>query len=252
MSVNREESLEQEIQEKIAEINQKIDAELLDAKKTDMSLVDEYLKQIRALDGMPETSEEKLEAELRQLYQKADLPKRRKCYWRLGAVGCRAASILLVIGVFSIFSMGVYAARAPFVQFLSNSYDRYIELFFDQPDVEKAPSEIETVYTLGFVPEGYEKKTCEINKCYVSIAWECNEDESIIFKQRILGGFITMDNEYGDYSSEIFNDINIIYRCENNSRYYFWNSEKYSFSLEVPDSVAHDIALEIIDSVMRG
>ena len=37
-----------------------------------------------------------------------------------------------------------------------NIYDKFTEFFFDKSDIEKAPSTIETVYTLGYVPEGYE------------------------------------------------------------------------------------------------
>jgi hypothetical protein len=73
MDLNRERLSDQEIQEKILEINQKIDEELLNPEGTDMALVDEYFRQIRELDGMPETSEAELKSELQLLYKKAGL-----------------------------------------------------------------------------------------------------------------------------------------------------------------------------------
>ena len=107
MDLNRERLSEQEIQEKILEINQKIDEELLYPEGTDMALVDEYFRQIRELDGMPETSETELKSELQLLYKKAGLQQKRKSPWMFRTVGRRVASILLVIGLLSVLSARV-------------------------------------------------------------------------------------------------------------------------------------------------
>ena len=249
MDLNRERLSDQEIQEKILEINQKIDEELLNPEGTDMALVDEYFRQIRELDGMPATSEAELKSELQLLYKKAGLKKQRKSRWMFRTVGRRVASVLIVIGLLSVLSLSVYAARAPISQFISKTYDKYIELFFDQSDVEKAPSTIETVYTLGYVPEGYVEKEGEISKVSTHIAWMNENNEIIIFRQRILDTSLTMDNEYADGDIMFIDGMEIVHISDGENSCYCWNSDQYAFYLKIPNNISHDIALKLIQSL---
>ena len=249
MDLNRERLSEQEIQEKILEINQKIDEELLNPEGTDMALVDEYFRQIRELDGMPETSEAELKSELQLLYKKAGLQQKRKSPWMFRTVGRRVASVLIAIGLFSAISASVYAARAPISQFISKTYDKYIELFFDQSDVEKAPSTIETVYTLGYVPEGYVEKEYHIDQNSVRITWLNSKDEKIFFEQNILDTNIMIDNEHINYEITYIGDTKIIYSSNSAARYYYWNSNEYCFYLEISNNITHDAAINLIQSL---
>ena len=161
MTSNKEQLSEREICERILEIEEKIDEALADSERADMDLIDEYIRQIRELDGTPEKTKEEMEAEMQIIYSKAAVRKERRFFRWVNDVGKRAAAIFVVIGIFSLLSAGVYAAGVPLVEFLSN---KYVEIFFDSSDVEKAPSVIETVYTLGYVPEGYVEKDCAISK----------------------------------------------------------------------------------------
>ena len=240
---------EQEIFEQILVIERKIDEELHDPEKTNMVLVDEYFRQIRELDGGPEKTKAELDAELRIIYRKAAWRKKKKVFLQFLLDGKRVASILLMVGLVSVFSVGVYAARAPISQFISKTYDKYIELFFDQSDVEKAPSTIETVYTLGYVPEGYVEKECNIGVNSVYMTWINSDCEKILFEQRILDTNITMDNEYSNCEIVLVESIQIMYMFESTVRYYYWNSNGYCFYLEVPDNVAHDVSIELIQSL---
>lgn len=249
MDLNRERLSEQEIQEKILEINQKIDEELLNPEGTDMALVDEYFRQIRELDGMPETSEAELKSELQLLYKKAGLQQKRKSPWMFRTVGRRVASVLIVIGLLSVLSVSVYAARAPISQFISKTYDKYIELFFDQSDVEKAPSTIETVYTLGYVPEGYVEKSCNITDSLTHTVWSNEKDQQIVFRQRTLNGSTTVDNEHTNWDVIFIDGKQIKYMSVGTIRDYFWSSDEYFFYLKIPDSISHDTALDLIRSL---
>ncbi len=249
MDLNRERLSEQEIQGKISEINQKIDEELLNSGGTDMALVDEYFRQIRELDGMPETSEAELKSELQLLYKKAGLQKQRKSPRMFRTVGCRVAAILLVIGLFSVFSSSVYAAREPIVRFLSRAYEKCVELFFDQSDIEKSPSTIETVYTLGFVPEGYVEKSCNITDSLTHMVWSNEKDQQIVFRQRTLNGSTTVDNEHTNWDVIFIDGKQIEYMSVGTIRDYFWSSDEYFFYLKIPDSISHDTALDLIRSL---
>ncbi|MBR6744570.1 MAG: DUF4367 domain-containing protein [Clostridia bacterium] len=249
MDLNREQLSEQEIQEKISEINRKIDEELLNSEQADMTLVNEYFRQIRELDGMPETSEEELKSELQLLYKKAGLQQKRKSPWMFRTVGRRVASVLIAIGLFSVVSASVYAARAPMVQFLSKTYDKYIEFFFGQSDVEKSPSTIETIYTLGLVPEGYVEKSCNITDSLTHTVWSNEKDQQIVFRQRTLNGSTTVDNEHTNWDVIFIDGKQIKYMSVGTIRDYFWSSDEYFFYLKIPDSISHDTALDLIRSL---
>ena len=257
MNFNTEQLSEQEIREKISEINRKIDEELLDSEKADMALVDEYLRQLKELDGMSATSEEKLDEELRLLYEKADQKKQRKTYFAFCTVGRRVAAVLIVVGLFSMLSVVICAARSPYVQALFEKYDKYIEVFFDPSDIENAPSEIETVYTLGEVPEGYELKSQSVDSYSVSFCWSAKGRRSIEFKQYILDVMGHLDNERLDKEQfEILiieeNEINLYYREKYGMKVYFWNTNEYKFLLYITDEdISMEDGIELIRSIVK-
>ncbi|MBQ2989340.1 MAG: DUF4367 domain-containing protein [Clostridia bacterium] len=252
MDLNREQLSEQEIQEKISEINRKIDEELLNSEQADMTLVNEYFRQIRELDGMPETSEEELKSELQLLYKKAGLQQKRKSPWMFRTVGRRVASVLIVIGLFSVVSASVYAARAPMVQFLSKTYDKYIEFFFGQSDVEKSPSTIETIYTLGLVPEGYELDSQSFEKESTVIVWQNKDGNSIELRQYTLDMMLTLDNEEADLDSFNIDNFSILFKEKYGMKTYFWNTNDYQFRLHIiDDGISTEDGIELIRSVVK-
>ena len=93
--------------------------------------------------------------------------QKRSCWKYVNTVGKRIAMIAVVIALTFGLSMSVSAVREPVVKFFVHIYERFVEFFYDDDVVTKAPSTIETVYTLGYVPEGYELESCEIGKTMV-------------------------------------------------------------------------------------
>ena len=243
---------EQEIFEQILVIERKIDEELHDPEKTNMVLVDEYFRQIRELDGGPEETKAELDAELRIIYRKAAWRKKKKVFLQFLLDGKRVASILLMVGLVSVFSVGVYAARAPIVQFLSKTYDKYIEFFFDQSDVEKAPSTIETVYTLGYLPEGYELDSQSIEREATVSIWQKKDGNSIKLNQDILTAVSTLDKEDRDIVSYNIEDIQILFKEKYGQKTYFWNTNEYQFRLFIVDNdISAEEGIELIRSIIK-
>ena len=243
---------EQEIFEQILVIERKIDEELHDPEKTNMVLVDEYFRQIRELDGGPEKTKAELDAELRIIYRKAAWRKKKKVFLQFLLDGKRVASILLMVGLVSVFSVGVYAARAPISQFISKTYDKYIEFFFDQSDVEKAPSTIETVYTLGYVPEGYELDSQSFEKESTAIVWQNKDGNSIELRQYTLDMMLTLDNEEEDLDSFNIDNFSILFKEKYGMKTYFWNTNDYQFRLHIiDDGISTEDGIELIRSVVK-
>lgn len=257
MATNEKHLPSPDAHEQILEIEERIDEELSKGEQADMHLTNAYFRRIRELDGgVYEKSEEEVSRELNALYAKAKRRQRRKRGGSftdsLHPVAQRAAAILILIGVFSGLSAVVYAAREPIVKFLSNVYDNHIEIFIDENDVEKAPSKIETVYTLGYVPDGYMQETTFLNEVRSSITWVNDKNDKIVFRQTLLDGVLSLDNEHSALGTTVMNEMTIMYQFTQHSRSYFWNTNEYQFTLDVPTEISHETALVMIDSITKS
>ena len=204
----------------------------------------DYYDQFPSYEGEIDPGEEYEEA-MNALIRRSKKPKPRYFNTLSKRVAGIAAALLIVFGC----SMTVSAVRLPFVEFLSNTYDKYVEIFFDSSDVEKAPSVIETVYTLGYVPEGYVEKDCAISKISTNITWVNENNEMIVFRQRLLDSSATIDNERADYNVVLIDDKEILYLSYEEYCYYYWNSDEYAFYLKTTDMITREVALELIRSV---
>ena len=188
MKQKNETPSEIDVKGQILVIQDKIDEELSKPEcEIDMTVVDTYFKQIRELDGgVYEKSEEEISAELKNIYKKANTNKKKTILWYLNTTGKRVAAIFIVIGVFLGFSVGVYAVRKPIVEFFLNVKEKFSEVFFEQKAIDNAPDTIETVYTLGYVPEGYELIERKIEETYVMEIWSASNNQEIVFEQSCL------------------------------------------------------------------
>lgn len=204
----------------------------------------DYYDQFPSYEGEIDPGEE-YEKAMNALIRRSKKPKPRYFNTLSKRVAGIAAALLIVFGC----SMTVSAVRLPFVEFLSNTYDKYVEIFFDSSDVEKAPSVIETVYTLGYVPEGYVEKDCAISKISTNITWVNENNEMIVFRQRLLDSSATIDNERADYNVVLIDDKEILYLSYEEYCYYYWNSDEYAFYLKTTDMITREVALELIRSV---
>ena len=249
MGMNQERPCESEVHLKILDICKKIDEELADPQKTNMALVDEYLRQVKELDGSPEMTEAELEEGLQEIYRKAAARKKKNFLRRFHTAWGRAACVAAAVLIAFTCSMTVSAVRTPVVNFLTNAYDQFTEILFDDADIEKAPSTIETVYTLGYVPEGYVEKECKISKISTHMVWTNKENEKIVFKQNVLDSYITTDNEYADCEIILIDEAQIFYMTEDSVGYYYWNSNEYVFYLAVPANVTNETAINLIQTL---
>ena len=175
--------------------------------------------------------------------------QKQSCWKYVNTVGKRIAMIAVVIALAFGLSMSVSAVREPVVKFFVHIYERFVEFFYDDDVVTKAPSTIETVYTLGYVPEGYELESCNIADIVTRMAWVNDVGEKIVFSQRTLDGNNLLDYENVDYEIVYIEDIKIALANKNEVRYCFWNCEEYRYSLIVPETLSFDIVILLINSI---
>lgn len=251
MKEKNEMSYEIDVKQKILMIQDKIDEELKKPEhEIDMNLVDEYFKQIRELDGgVYEKSDEQIAWELQKIYCKAAIKKKKNILWYLNKTGKRVAAIFIVIGLFFGLSFGVCAIREPILEFFLNMKERFTEVLFNQEDTEQAPKSIETVYTLGYVPEGYELIKVDITESKVTSIWKNQDEEFIRFTQSVVNGTSTIDTEYSDYEIIYINDTKVAYSEKCGKTIYLWNTNEYKYFLILSDDSLNENCIKFIESI---
>lgn len=251
MKEKNEMNFETDVKQEILFIQGKIDEELNKPEnEIDMNLIDEYFKQIRELDGgVYEKSDEQIARELQNIYSKAAIKKKKCILWYLNTTGKRVAAIFIVIGLFFGLSFGVCAVRKPIIEFFLNVKEKFAEVFFDQEDAEQASQTIETVYTLGYVPEGYELSTSSITKYKADFVWQNQNGEYINFTQSILLGASTMDIEYSNYEIIYINDMKVAYSEKHGTTIYLWNTNEYKYFLVFSNDSLNENCSKLIESI---
>lgn len=155
-------------------------------------------------------------------------------------------AVMLVVGG----GIGVYAFREPIVKFITEIKDKFVEIFFCEADISEAPTEIETVYTLGYVPDGYMLESRENNIVNFETVWSNGEDR-VVLLQRLLSNNETFDNEESEFRTLHINDIQIVIIDKNGDKNLYWNNGKYAFYLKFTDNVSDEECLKIIKSIME-
>lgn len=155
-------------------------------------------------------------------------------------------AVMLVVGG----GIGVYAFREPIVKFITEIKDKFVEIFFGEADISKAPTEIKTVYTLGYVPDGYVLESRENKIIQSETVWSKGEDK-IILMQRLLSNNLTLDNEESDFRILYADDFQIVVIYKNGDKTLYWNNGIYSFNLKLTDSISDEESLKIIKSITQ-
>ena len=205
-----------------------------------------YCDKFSCADGEIRYSEEYLR-DMEKLIKKSRNPI-RGCF---DTVGKRVAAAVIAAVALSGSMMSVSAVREPVVEFITNVYEKFVEIFFDEEDVAKAPSTIDTVYTLGIVPKGYTINKYIIDADSTYMSWINNNGEKLVFMQGILDGNNMIDNEDAQFELISIDGMKIAYANKNGAKYYFWNTLDYKFTLFVSQTISHDTALELIESIEK-
>ena len=189
--------------------------------------------------------DEECEKNLRKLIRRLNNPFRNY----FNTAGRRVAGIATAILVFFGCSMSVSAVRKSVVEFFTNVYEQLVEFFYDDESIANAPSTIETVYTLGYVPEGYELKEIERYSTRINYILRNEHGSEIVFSQKVLDGVVTLDNEKSNYSITYSSGIKIGYIEKLGVKAFEWNSSEYKFSLTIPDDFSLEECMILIESL---
>ncbi|MBQ8403649.1 MAG: DUF4367 domain-containing protein [Clostridia bacterium] len=177
------------------------------------------------------------------------IARQKKPYWPyVNTAGKRAVACILVFIMIFASSMTISAVREPVVEFFVNVYEKFVEIFCNKDDVTKSPDEIGTVYTLGYLPEGYEFESREENYNYVQTVYG-NNHSKIRLTQYTLSTNTTFDNEDADFEFQISDEITVAVAEKADRKSLYWNTADYAFKLTVPNEISEKECIRIITEI---
>lgn len=166
--------------------------------------------------------------------------RRRAARNRIIAIVVAAALTLLV-------GCSVYANRRRIADFIEELFDDHSKvLTFDDSNAKK---EIEEVYTLTFVPDGYVLESNTANPLFCIENW-VKDSEKIIFEQQLLSTRYFYDTERSeDYQLITIDTIEFYFRESVGTFQYLWTDGNYLYSIQFTEDFSEEIIMHIIDGI---
>ena len=179
------------------------------------------------------------------------LRAQKKPWWQYtNTVAKKVAVIALVILLTFGASMSVSAVRKPVVEFIVNVYERFVEIFFGEDDIAEASCELETIYTLGKLPEGYELVECQYRTHFVKFTWKDEEEHSIKLSQYIFDSKATYDYENSNYMIVNMSGLKVAIIEKQDRKMFCWNLGDFAFSMSVPRNFSLEESADLIKSLI--
>lgn len=187
------------------------------------------------------------ESDMLKLKRRINNPFLKCC----NTIGRHIAGIIVVATIVFSCSMTISAVREPVVEFFTNIYEKFVEIFFDKDDIAKAPDTIEIVYTLGMIPDGYVMDQFIITDVLADMTWIHENGDRLVLSQDVLDGFLILDVEESNYDIIEWNGKRIAFVEKYGVKYFFWNFEEYAFSLTASSNISKEESLALIDSLKQ-
>ena len=134
-----------------------------------------------------------------------------------------AAAVLLLAGCAIIY-------RDEIRDFITDVREFFVKVTFDEGEQESR--EIEEIYELTYIPDGYSLKSQRINRMAVEYVFSNADNKSIRFVQQSLdASSFYIDSEHSDNTIIEIENYTIYSRIAENMHYYLWNDGKYALKL---------------------
>ena len=151
------------------------------------------------------------------------------------------ALIAAIIATIIMFTglMSVSASRQKIIEFIETIFPKYTQVELSEESAP-TPDTIETAYTLGYVPDGYELEQYNQDEVSVFVIWKNNSGNEIVFSQNLLDSNISIDNEHEYETAELNGYTSYIYGDDNLCSI-TWNDENYRYVLATPSEFKDEL-----------
>ena len=152
-----------------------------------------------------------------------------------------AAAVLLLAGCAIIY-------RDEIREFITNIKEFFVEIKFDEG--ENDSQNIDEIYELTYIPEGYSLKEQNINRMGVHYIFTNFDSKRIKFIQRSLDApSFYIYSEHSDNTIIEIENYTIYSRIAENMHYYLWNDGKYALKLISTIELTGEELLSIINGL---
>lgn len=151
------------------------------------------------------------------------------------------ALIAAIIATIIMFTglMSVSASRQKIIEFIETIFPKYTQVELSEESAP-TPETIETAYTLGYVPDGYELEQYNQDEVSVFAIWKNNNGDEIVFSQNLLDSNISIDNEH-EYETAELNGYTSYICGDDNLCSITWNDENYRYVLATPSEFKDEL-----------
>lgn len=154
-----------------------------------------------------------------------------------------AAVILLLAGC------TVYIYREKIKNLFAEIHDRYVKVFSDAEENSTIP--ISEIYSLGYIPEGYDCIEEKILPVFVSYKWKNEQGNIISFTQDMLKTNIFLDYEHGYSKITVIENIEMYYNNNGQFSHYIWSDGLYLMTLSFNAEIQEAELVDIIQGIKK-
>lgn len=157
---------------------------------------------------------------------------------------------VLIAAALLLAGCTAYVYRNTIKEFFEEVYDTHIKVSYsgEQTDNE---SYIKEVYSLSYVPEGYQLVKEVKNEVCVRYIWESQTGNTLVFQQSLIKeSDFFIDSDVENMLCIEYNGISVYLRSNNNVWLYLWNDGKYGMSIDSEQKLSEDELEKIIDGIV--
>ena len=199
------------------------------------------MREVRYLDSFPDVDFVHTEKYIQNINKllSGKAPKPSTAFFRKPLLAVIIAIVLL------------FATACTFKKTIVNFFEEIYETFTNLKTNEDYDKTITTVYTLSYLPDGYELKNETINKTFVSTLWSDGENKILLYQKPLNNGCFTIDTENNDHGYIYTEDLSVFYVRNNNTYLFTWENDYFAFQLKCNDSISLDEAKKIIENISK-
>lgn len=175
------------------------------------------------------------------------IARQKKPYWEyVNTAGKKIAIVAILVLSIAVTAFSNEEVRASMLQWCEDIYEEYIRYYFEG-DTTKV---IEHEYQLTMIPEGFEKVYVQRDAETVVIGYENEVGDYIQLEQHATDGYETyIDNENGEWSTEIIGNKEVILADYGTQMSAMWTEDGYFMFLIYYGCDTMEIIKEMVDAV---
>ena len=179
--------------------------------------------------------------------------KARKLIQETDGHRCRVSRRVVVLIaaalIIALCSIAAYMCRDQILSFTTRTFEDYKAVTVKNQYNNKVQTHttIETIYTLGYVPEGYKEIEFNKNKIIIQTIWENEEGNTLILIQEVLNNNNCFDTEKSECKN--ISPTIILHSCKKQQGIVAWIDSSYQYKLYWTGLISEDEIQSILSGI---